>query len=84
MSQCTLNTIMGRIASATRKSPIAVFNSPEKKTLECMFAKTVATQRRLDDSIVGLVGIFHKDLKKDKVKKRLQKVINEKSGLFDK
>lgn len=71
MSVSSINVIMGRIASATEASPIAVFGLPEKcGKLDAVFGATAISQRNAKTS-PHFIGMFHNKMKRDEVMKRL-------------
>ena len=72
MSVSSIHVIMGRIASATEESPIAVFGMPEKcGKLDAVFGATVLIQQQAKTS-EHFVGMFHRNMDRAEVKKRLQ------------
>jgi len=71
MSIASIRIIMGRIATATEASPIAVFGLPEKcGKLDAVFGATVISQR-LSKTDQRFIGMFHRKMKMAEVKKRL-------------
>jgi hypothetical protein len=71
MSVSLISVIIGRIASATEASPIAVFGLPEKcGKLDAVFGATVISQR-LSKTDQRFIGMFHRKMDRAEVKKML-------------
>lgn len=58
MSKMTLAHAVERIAAAAEGQEIAVFQCSSPDVLECVFARTVETQRRLKADDPRLIGVF--------------------------
>ena len=67
MSISSVEIIMGRIRSATRESPIAVFRVANG--LNAVFANTVLCQQQLTSQ--NLIGVYDATLDLRKVQRRL-------------
>lgn len=73
MSISTVEIIMGRIESATDKSPIAVFRLAKKcGKLKAVFGATAITQQQINSGHKDLIGVFHKSMDLSAVKRQLQ------------
>lgn len=77
MSISSITDIKARIAVATPKSPIAVFQLPGQQSglLEAVFANTVMTRRRIDSSDPLLAGWFHNEMDQQFVVDRLREIV---------
>lgn len=74
MSVSTVDIIMGRIVSARKDSPIAVFkvmDGDKKGCLDAVFAATVNTQKLINNNHPGLVGVFDQTMDRDDVESKL-------------
>lgn len=81
MSLAKIPAILGRITAATKKSPIAIFRTPEKITdrLDAMFAATVTSKIYIEQNQKNLIGIFDQSMlvrNKEKVRNFLQSELN--------
>ena len=63
MTISSSGSIIGRIETATEKSPIAVFevelSADNPNTLRAVFASTVLSQQEIARANGNLVGVFH-------------------------
>lgn len=66
MSYAEPKVIMGRIAAATKQSPIAVFTCEKEGCLNAVFANTAMTVRQIRDR-TGLVGVYDNTMDKTSV-----------------
>jgi hypothetical protein len=77
MSLANLSVIMGRIKTATEKSPIAVFKSTvegyrEDGMLDAVFGDTVRTTARIKSGDPDYIGSYCQDMDLIKVKSSLR------------
>lgn len=75
MSKSTVQTTLKRVEVATIASPIAVFrlraSESSGKFLDAVFGGTTTTQRELNRSRPGLVGVYNRRHSKDRVEAEL-------------
>lgn len=75
MSLGTVRAIILRMKSATEKSPLAVFRTPENITdqLECVFASTAMSQLRIRTDKKNLVGVFDNSIDEVSLRRVLER-----------
>ena len=83
MTLATFSTAIERIKAAPEDSPIAVFqpDKPAPRRFDVMFARTVASQRRIRADDKRLVGVFDKTSPMKRVKQRLMTAIDREAQL---
>ena len=74
MSHCTISVIIGRIKTASKGSPIAVFKlpNPDGKYLNAVFGNTVRTIKMVDTFSNMFIGEFHNGMNMSDVRKELE------------
>ena len=66
MSESRPAIILGRIESARKESPIAVFKCRKPGCLNAVYATAAASRQQIQDGF-GLVGVFHQEMDLNKV-----------------
>lgn len=74
MSISTVEIIIGRIDSASEKSPIAVFKlpNPDGEKLEAVFGATTATMQRIKSGDKLFLGNYHNGMDREQTKANLK------------
>lgn len=77
MSVSSVEVIMGRIQSASKESPIAVFTTRTGFLFNAVFANTVATQALIQKGTQRLVGVYDQTAPMEVVRQRLINLVKK-------